>query len=106
MSLLDQYLSRYIAEKSLILEKYVLEAFNNKDKHILCLESFQGTIMYSQDLRNCEFLRDADIFSEEVTMLRNGHNRYRVFRLTPKGRELAEDLTQGLPNKKLLTTSL
>ncbi len=107
MPQLDQYLSKYIAEKAVTLEKYVLEASNSKDEHFLCMESFQGTLLATQDLRNCEFLRDADIFTEEVTMLRNGgHNSYRVFRLTPKGRELAEDLKQGLMNKKLFTTSL
>ncbi|MGD6810086.1 MAG: hypothetical protein ACQCN3_10355 [Candidatus Bathyarchaeia archaeon] len=104
---LEQYLSKYITKKAVTLEKYVLEAFNNKDQQVLCMESFQGTLLATQGLRDCEFLRDANIFTEEVTMLRNkGHNSYRVFRLTPKGRELAENLQQGLQNKQLLTTSL
>ncbi len=106
MQHLEQYLSMYIAKKAVTLEKYVLEAFNNKDQQVLCMESFQGTIISSQDLRNCEFLRDANIFTEEVMLRNRGHNSYRVFRLTPKGRELAEDLQQGLLNKQLITTSL
>jgi hypothetical protein len=106
MQQLEQYLSSYISKKAATLEKYVLEAFNNKNQQVLCMESFQGTIIASQDLRNCEFLRDANIFTEEVMLRNRGHNSYRVFRLTPKGREIAENLQQGLPNRQLLTPSL
>lgn len=106
MSQLDEYLTKYITQRSIVLEKYVLEAFDNEDKRVLCMESFQGTILPSDDLKNCEFLRDAEIFSEEIKIHRNGHNCYRVFRLTQKGLRFAEDLKQQVPNKKKLVADI
>jgi hypothetical protein len=94
MSQLDEYLEKYIVERSVILEKYVLAAFDNENKRLLCMDSFQGTALSSQDLKNCEFLKDADIFTEEEKHFRNGHNGYRVFILTPKGRQIAQALKQ------------
>jgi hypothetical protein len=100
MSQLDEYLTKYITQRSIVLEKYVIEAFDSEDKRVLCMESFQGTILLNDDLKNCEFLRDAEIFSEEIKLHRNGHNCYRVFRLTQKGLRFAEDLKRQSPNKK------
>jgi hypothetical protein len=102
MSQLDEYLEKYIVERSVMLEKYVLAAFNNENKRLLCMDSFQGTALSTQDLKNCEFLKDADIFAEEEKHFRNGHNGYRVFSLTPKGRQIA----QALKRETLTSTEL
>ncbi len=64
------------------------------------MESFQGTIISTQNLKDCEFLKDAEIFSEDVELHRNGHNRYRVFRLTQKGLQFAKELQDGLMAKQ------
>jgi hypothetical protein len=106
MSQLDEYLTKYITQRSLVLEKYVLEAFDNENKRLLCMESFQGTILPNEDLKNCEFLRDAEIFSEEIKIHRNGHNCYRVFRLTQKGLKFAEDLKQHSPIRKKIVANV
>jgi hypothetical protein len=106
MSQLDEYLTKYIAQRSIVLEKYVIEAFDSEDKRLLCMESFQGTILLTDDIKNCEFLKDAEIFTEEIKIHRNGHNRYRVFRLTQKGLKFAEDLKQQTPGKKKETADI
>ncbi|XES76808.1 MAG: hypothetical protein ACBZ72_11620 [Candidatus Bathyarchaeia archaeon] len=93
MSGLDEYLTRYIAERALLLEKYVLNAFDNEEKQFLCPDSLNESAS-DQDIKNCEFLKDAEIFSEETTFVCNGDNRCRVFRLTKKGQDFAEKLRQ------------
>ncbi len=35
MSGLDEYLTTYITEKAVTLEKYVIDAFNNEDKQLI-----------------------------------------------------------------------
>ena len=43
-------------------------------------------------LKNCELLRDAQIFREDTRISRNGRNIYKVFSLTDFGRQIAEEL--------------
>jgi hypothetical protein len=103
MSQLDEYLTEYITKRASTLEKYVLEAYDSKDNRILCIEPYQGTFLLTPDLKDFEFLKDAEILTLDITRVRKGHNRYRVYRLTHKGRKLAEELKQGLPTRYILS---
>jgi hypothetical protein len=80
---LKEYLSNYIQTRVGIFKKYLLAALDNKDNCIWYLESSEGMLVPSSDLKNCQLLRDAQLLNEDVRMSRNG-------RLTELGKNLAE----------------
>jgi hypothetical protein len=86
------YLSEYIQSRVGVFKKYLIAALNNKEQSIWYLESTEGVIVPSSDLKNCELLRDAQIFSEDTRISRSGRNIYKVFSLTNFGRQIAEEL--------------
>ena len=51
--------------------------------------------MSYSDLKNCELLRDAGLFTEDIKFSRNGRNSYRFFYLTDVGKRFAEALKLG-----------
>jgi hypothetical protein len=89
---LAEYLSNYIQERVGVFKKYMLAALNNRDHCLWYLESSAGMLLPSSDLKNCELLRDAKIFTEDVRVSRNGRNTYKVFCLTEFGKQLAEEM--------------
>ncbi len=91
---LAEYLSEYIKGRTGVFKKYLLDALENKDKCILYLESSEGTIIPSSDLKNCELLRDAQLFTEDVKTPRHGRNIYKVYCLTDLGKKIAEAIKQ------------
>jgi hypothetical protein len=91
---LEDYLSDYVKNREPTFEKYVLTALDNEDHCLIYLESFQGTKILSPDLRNCEFLKDAEIFTADSKVSRHGHNTFKIFCLTEKGRKFAQGLKE------------
>ncbi|MEJ2270971.1 MAG: hypothetical protein P8X91_00475 [Candidatus Bathyarchaeota archaeon] len=91
---LGEYLSNYIQTRTGLLKKYLLAALDNKDYCIWYLESTAGMLSPSSDLKNCELLRDAQLFNEDVRMSRNGRNTYKIYCLTELGKKYAKALKE------------
>jgi hypothetical protein len=91
---LGEYLSNYIQTRTGLLKKYLLAALDNKDHCIWYLESTEGMLSPSSDLKNCQLLRDAQLFNEDVRMSRNGRNVYRIYCLTELGKKFAEAIKE------------
>ncbi len=89
---LESYLSNYIKTRVGVFKKYLLAALTSKDQCVWYLEASEGMIVPSSDLKNCELLRDAQIFNEDTRISRNGRNTYKIFCLTDLGRKIAEQL--------------
>jgi hypothetical protein len=101
---LQQYLSNYIQSRVGVFKKYLLSAFDNKDHCIWYLESSEGMLAPSSDLKNCQLLRDAQLFTEDVRISRNGRNTYKIYCLTELGKKFAEGikkeaLERGIPEE-------
>jgi hypothetical protein len=96
----QEYLSNYIQSRVGIFKRYLLAAFDNKDQCIWYLESSEGMLAPSSDLKNCQLLRDAQLLNEDVRISRNGRNTYKVYCLTDLGKKFAEGIKQeGLGGK-------
>jgi len=89
---LAEYLSEYIKNRVGVFKKYLLAALDSKEQSIWYLQASGGIIVPSSDLKNCELLRDAELFREDIKLSRNGRNTYKIYFLTDLGRKLAEDL--------------
>ncbi len=99
---LSEYLSSYIKSRVGVFKKYLLAALDNKDQCIWYLESTEGMLTPSSDLKNCQLLRDAQLFHEDVRISRNGRNTYKIYCLTELGRKLAGEIQkEGLEGKKI-----
>jgi hypothetical protein len=101
---LQEYLSNYIQSRVGIFKKYLMAAFDNKDHCIWYLESSAGMLAPSSDLKNCQLLRDAQLFTEDVRISRNGRNTYKIYCLTELGKKFAEGikkeaLERGIPEE-------
>ena len=98
---LEGYLSSYIQSRVGVFKKYLLAALDNKDQCIWYLESTEGMLAPSSDLKNCQLLRDAQLFNEDIRISRNGRNTYKIYCLTDLGRRLAAEIKkEGLESKK------
>jgi hypothetical protein len=104
-----EYLSEYIKGRTGVFKKYLLAALANKDQSIWYLEASEGMIIPSSDLKNCELLRDAQLFREDTRVSRNGRNTYKIYYLTDLGKKIAEEIkTEGMLSEeyeKLLSPS-
>jgi hypothetical protein len=89
---LKEYLSNYIQSRVGIFKKYLLAAIDTKDSCIWYLESSEGMLVPSSDLKNCQLLRDAQLFNEDVRMSRNGRNVYKIYCLTDLGKKFADNI--------------
>jgi hypothetical protein len=89
---LKEYLSNYIQTRVGIFKKYLLAANDSKDHCIWYLESSEGMLVPSSDLKNCQLLRDAQLLNEDVRMSRNGRNVYKIYCLTELGKKFAESI--------------
>lgn len=101
MTQLEKCLTKYVNQQAATLEKYVLHALKNQNKIYMRVDPLQS----NPDLKNCEFLKDAAIFSEETPLL-NLNGCFRVFRLTQKGREFAEKLKQDFTGREEIEAQL
>ncbi len=106
---LGSYLAEYIQHRVGVFKKYIIATLDNKDHCIWYLESSEGMIFPSSDLKNCELLRDAGIFNEDTRMSRNGRNTYKIYCLTELGKKIADEIqAEGLlseEHEKLLSPS-
>jgi hypothetical protein len=91
---LERYLSSYIQSRVGVFKKYFLAALDNKDHCIWYLESTEGMLVPSSDLKNVQLLRDAQLFTEDVRMSRNGRNTYKIYCLTELGLKLAKEIKE------------
>lgn len=91
---LERYLSSYIQSRVGVFKKYLLSALDNKDHCIWYLESTEGMLVPSSDLKNVQLLRDAQLFTEDVRMSRNGRNTYKIYCLTELGLKLAKEIKE------------
>ena len=91
---LKEYLSNYIQTRAGLFKKYLLAALDNKDHCIWYLESSEGMLAPSSDLKNCQLLRDAQLLNEDLRMSRNGRNTYRIYCLTDLGKKFAEAIKE------------
>ena len=94
---LREYLSNYIQTRIVILKKYLLAALDNKDQCIWYLESSEGMLVPSSDLKNCQLLKDAQLFNEDVRTSRHRRNVYKIYCLTELGENLAERIKKEEP---------
>jgi hypothetical protein len=85
-------LTDYIKSNVDVFKEYLLAALNNKDCCLWYVEYCEGTTMPSADLKNCQLLRDAKLFTEETKLSRNGHITYKIYCLTDKGKRIAREL--------------
>ena len=98
---LGEYLSEYIKNRVGVFKKYLLAALDNKEQSIWYLEASAGMMIPSADLKNCELLRDAQLFHEDLKVSRNGRNTYKIYLLTDLGRKFALELkTESLINEE------
>jgi hypothetical protein len=98
---LGRYLSSYIQSRVGVFKKYLLAALDNKDHCIWYLESTEGMLVPSSDLKNVQLLRDAQLFTEDVRISRNGRNTYKIYCLTELGMKLAMEIRkEGLEGSK------
>jgi hypothetical protein len=98
---LSDYLSNYVKNRIGVYKKYLLAALDNKDQCIWYLESTEGMLTPSSDLKNCQLLRDAQLLNEDIRISRNGRNTYKIYCLTELGKKLATEIKkEGLEGKK------
>jgi hypothetical protein len=98
---LSEYLSTYIQSRVGVFKKYLLAALENRDQSIWYLESSGGMLVPSSDLKNLQLLRDAQLFTEDTRISRNGRNTYKIYCLTEQGKKLATEIKkEGLVGKK------
>jgi hypothetical protein len=98
---LGRYLSSYIQRRVGVFKKYLSAALDNNDQCIWYLESTEGMLVPSSDLKNCQLLRDAQLFTEDLRMSRNGRNTYKIYCLTQLGMKLAREIRkEGLEGSK------
>ncbi|MGD6852427.1 MAG: hypothetical protein ACQCN6_10255 [Candidatus Bathyarchaeia archaeon] len=88
----DEYICRFVQEHKEFLRKYLLNAYESKDRYLCYLDSSLGTPVPSEDIRNLEFLTEAKLFKEEAKFNRDGRNRYKMFTLTEMGQRMAQHL--------------
>jgi hypothetical protein len=91
---LGKYLSEYIQNRVGVMTKYLLAALENKDCTIWILEASEGTQLPSSDFKNLQLLRDAQLFTEEFRISRNGRNTYRIYKLTDLGIKFGEKVKE------------
>jgi hypothetical protein len=87
---LQDYMCRYIDEKSNDLKGCLLAALDSKEGYLCILVESLGTPVPSEELNYSELLTKAGLFWDEERITRNGHNRYKLFHLTDAGRNIAE----------------
>jgi hypothetical protein len=88
----EKYLIDLMNSRITILKEYLISALEKEEHGLSYLQSFEGSIIQSPDVKNCEFLTDAGLLAEGSRLPRHNRNSYRIFRLTKAGKKLAMDL--------------
>ena len=88
----ENYLTNYIKTRIGVYKKYLLAALDSKLGSIWYVEISEGTMMPTADLKNCELLRDAQLFTEDTKISRNGRTTYKIYTLTEEGKMIAQEL--------------
>ncbi|MGD0645976.1 MAG: hypothetical protein ABSA75_13805 [Candidatus Bathyarchaeia archaeon] len=90
----ETFLTDYIKSRVGVFKKYLLSALHNKDCCLLYVEYCEGTIIPSADLKNCQLLRDANLFREDTKVSRSGRTTYKIYCLTDEGKKIAQELRE------------
>ena len=91
----ETYLCNYIKSRIGIYERNMLAALDNEDGCIQFLNCREGVFIRNSDLKNCELLREAGLFTEDIKLSSHGRSSYRLFHLTGVG-----EICGGPLNKK------
>lgn len=91
---LQDYMCRYMNEKSDDLKGCLLAALESPDGYLCLLVESLGTPVTSDDLNYSELLTRAGLFWEDERITRNARNMYRLFHLTDVGRNIAEQIKE------------
>jgi hypothetical protein len=105
----ETFLTDYIRSRVGVFKKYLLAALLNKDGCLWYVEYCEGTMMPGADLKNCQLLRDAELFREDTKLSRNGRTTYKIYCLTDEGKKIAQELKEESivsENKLLNETTL
>ncbi len=89
---LQDYMCKYMQEQSESLKGCLIAALDRKEQYLSLLDESLGTPIASENIKLCEVLTNAGLFREEIKVTRDGRNRYKVFYLTDKGREMAKQI--------------
>jgi len=90
----EAFLTDYIKSRVGVFKKYMLAALHKKDGCLWYVEYCEGTMMPNADLKNCELLRDANLFTEDTKVTRNGRTTYKIYCLTAEGKRIAQELNE------------
>jgi hypothetical protein len=102
----ETFLTDYIKSRVGVFKKYLLAALQNKESCFWYVEQVEGMMMPGADVKNCQLLRDAKLFTEDTKVSRNGRTTYKIYCLTVEGKKMAQELKEesivsedDLPNK-------
>jgi hypothetical protein len=91
---LQDYMCRYMEQQTEHIKGCLLAALNSKEQYLCLLIESLGTPVPSEEARLSELLVDAGLFREETKITRNGRNRYKLFYLTPTGKQFAQQIQE------------
>ncbi len=91
---LQNLMCQFMEKKSDPLKGCLIAALKSKEHYLSLLDESLGSTIPSEDIRLCELLTDVALFREEIKLTRDGRNRYKLFYLTEKGTQLAEQIEQ------------
>jgi len=98
---LEDFMCKYMTSRIPVLSQYLLTALDSQDKFLCYLDTSLGTVLPSEDIKNCELLCDAGLFREESRINRDGRNRYKLFYLTESGRAMVERMKEESYSEEL-----
>ncbi len=91
---LNDLMCQYMDKNSDALKGCLVAALRSKDQYLSLLDQSLGSPIPSDDIRNCELLADTGLFREEIKLNRDGRNRYKLFYLTERGRQIADQIVR------------
>jgi hypothetical protein len=104
---LQDYMCKYMQEQTQLLKGCLVAAFDSREQYLSLLDESLGTPVSSADITLCDLLANAGLFREEVKVTRDGRNRYKIFYLTPLGKEMAQQIkTEGYSGRVPQSTSI
>ena len=89
---LQDFMCRYMQEQTEPFKGCLIAALDRKEQYLSLLDESLGTPFPSENVKLCGILTDAGLFRMETKVTRDGRNRYKVFYLTAKGKEMAQQI--------------